>query len=144
MGPSPSPTWIPFPTAVYRAAAPRRSRPPPIRAVPGALPLSAPLLRPRRRRSAPPCRGDAAAPCLSILSRHWHPRWVEEASSLPGGHERWPSRETSPTPSSPVRGLHRPSRRTRAPYLQLLAFDSRPPLASPSGSGMPSAFPSLG
>jgi len=43
MGPSPSPAWIPFPTAVYRAAAPRHSRPPPIRAVPGALP---PSLRP--------------------------------------------------------------------------------------------------
>ena len=110
MGPSPSPAWIPFLTAVYRAAAPRRSRPPPIRAVPGALP---PSLRPIRSLRKDPVHGSF------------------ECSPTPVPHDCL----RLPPPSSFGLALHRRSPPSE-PWVSLAALQSSlrvptlPPLAS--------------
>ena len=98
MGPSPSPAWIPFPTAVYRAAAPRRSRPPPIRAVPGALP---PSLRPIRSLGKDPVHGSF------------------ECSPTPVPHDRL----RLPPPSSFGLALHRRSPPSE-PWMSLAALQA--------------------
>ncbi|XP_039778859.1 atherin-like isoform X2 [Panicum virgatum] len=121
MGPSPSPAWIPFPTAVYRAAAPRRSRPPPIRAVPGALP---PSLRPIRSLRKDPVHGSFE--CLPTPVPHDRLRLPPPSSFGLALHRRSP-------PSEPWVSLAALQSPLRAPTL--------PPLASlavlPVGVGVP-------
>ena len=128
MGPSPSPAWIPFPTAVYRAAAPRRSRPPPIRAVPGALP---PSLRPYLGLVGVELERIRRAELLQVLQRIWvadpRPLLGARARPAPGA----PSLPSLQRASFPPHAFLRGCRRAAPPHasysLPLASFASAPP-----------------